>query len=203
MNAALKPSPKPGGKRARTRQLLIDAAIAVVRERGFANLSMEAVAARAGVTRGSIYGNFRDRNDLMLAVAFDRAPPISPGPMPGATLREQMRAMGRAVAEAARKRRPGGVYRAAYLVNVLSDDKLRRRVVARDREFCRLAVEGWEKYSKPAEPLPMSPERLVRIIGALTDGLLIAHWQSPDDFDETLIVAAFEALAGPMQSKLK
>jgi AcrR family transcriptional regulator len=199
MKAALKAPPKPGGKRARTRQLLIDAAVAVVRERGFANLSMEAVAARAGVSRGSIYGNFRDRNDLMLAVAFDRAPPISPGPMPGATLREQMRAMGRAVAEAARKRRPAGVHRAAYLVNVLSDENLRRRLVARDREFCRLAVEGWEKLSKPADPLPMPPEQLVRIIGALTDGLLIAHWQSPEDFDEALIVSAFEALAGPTE----
>jgi hypothetical protein len=135
----------------------------------------------------------------MLAVAFDRAPPISPGPMPGATLREQMRAMGRAVAEAARKRRPAGVHRAAYLVNVLSDENLRRRLVARDREFCRLAVEGWEKLSKPADPLPMPPEQLVRIIGALTDGLLIAHWQSPEDFDEALIVSAFEALAGPTE----
>jgi AcrR family transcriptional regulator len=201
MKTALKPAPKPGGKRARTRQLLIDAAIAVVREQGFANLSMEAVAARAGVSRGSIYGNFRDRNELMMAVALDRAPPISPGPMPGLTLREQMRAMGRAVAEAARKRRPAGVHRAAYLVNVLSDESLRRRVVARDRKFCALAVEGWEKFSKPAEPLPMATAQLVRIIGALTDGLLIAHWQNPEDFDEALIVSAFEALAGPTKSK--
>jgi len=62
-------------------------------------------------------------------------------------------------------------------------------------------ISGWEKFSKPAEPLPMPMQQLVRIIGALTDGLLIAHWQSPEDFDEALIVSAFEALAGPTKSK--
>jgi|SRR5579872_1934429 len=186
---------KPGSKRARTRQALIDAAVALVREQGYAKLSMEAVAARAGVSRGSIYGNFRDRNDLMMAVALDRSPPITTEAMPGATLREQMRAMGHAVAEAARKRRPTGVHRAAYLMNVLSDETLRRRVVAQDREIRRRIVEGWQT-AKPAEPLPMPMDQFVRVASALTDGLLIAHFQNPEDYDEALIVAAYEALAG-------
>lgn len=197
MVSAPKKPVKPGGKRARTRQALIDAAVALVREQGFANVTMEAVAARAGVSRGSIYGNFRDRNDLLMAVARDRAPPITPGLMPGATLREQMRAMGRAVSEAARERRPAGVHRAAYLMNVLSDETLRRRVVAEGREIRRRVVEGWERMGRPADPLPMPTDQFVRVIGALTDGLLIAHFQNPEDFDEALIVSAFEALAGP------
>jgi len=195
--------PKAGGKRARTRQALIDAAIALVREQGFNNISMEAVAARAGVSRGSIYGNFRDRNDLLMAVALDRAPPITTGPMPGATLREQMRAMGRAVAAAARKRRPAGVHRAAYLVNVLSDENLRQRVAARDDEVRRIVVEGWQKMSKPADPLPMPADQFVRVASALTEGLLIAHFQNPEAYDEALIVSAFEALAGPPEPRAR
>lgn len=197
MESALKEPAKAGGKRARTRQALIDAAVALVREQGFANVSMEAVAARAGVSRGSIYGNFRDRNDLLMAVARDRSPPINPGLMPGLTVREQMRAMGKAVAKAARERRPAGVHRAAYLMNVLSDETLRLRVAAEGREIRRQVVEGWGKLGKPSDPLPMPMDQFVRIIGALTDGLLIAHFQSPEDFDEALIVSAFEALAGP------
>lgn len=196
MESATTEPVRAGGKRARTRQALIDAAVALVREQGFANVSMEAVAARAGVSRGSIYGNFRDRNDLLMAVARDRAPPITPGLMPGATFREQMRAMGRAVAKAARERRPAGVHRAAYLMNVLSDETLRRRVAAQDREIRRQVVEGWGRMGKPSDPLPMPMDQLVRVIGALTDGLLIAHFQNPEDFDEALIVAAYEALAG-------
>lgn len=201
MESALTASPKASGKRARTRKALIEAAAAVAREHGFANVSMEAVAARAGVSRGSIYGNFRDRNDLLVAVALDRAPPISPGPMPGATVREQLRAMGRAVAQAARQRRPDGAYRAAYLMNVLSDEALRRRVVAQDREIRRRVIEIWEKMSYAAELLPMPTDQFLRVVGALTDGLLIAHWQSPEDFDEALIVSAFEALAGPAEPR--
>ena len=199
MEVAQKASAKAGGKRARTRQALIDAAVALVREQGFANVSMEAVAARAGVSRGSIYGNFRDRNDLMMAIARDRSPPINPGLMPGWTFREQMRAMGQAVAKAARERRPAGVHRAAYLMNVLSDETLRRRVAAEGREIRRQVVEGWERLGKPADPLPMPMDQFVRIIAALTDGLLIAHFQNPEDFDEALIVSAFEALAGPAE----
>jgi AcrR family transcriptional regulator len=201
MESALKAPAKASGKRARTRKALIHAALAVVREQGFANVTMEAVAARAGVSRGSIYGNFRDRNDLLVAVALDRAPPISPGHMPGATVREQLRAMGRAVAEAARKRRPDGVYRAAYLVNVLADETLRRRVVAQDREIRRRVLEIWQTMPYPAESLPLPADQFLRIIGALTDGLLIAHWQSPEDFDEALIVTAYEALAGPPEPR--
>ena len=47
--------------------------------------------------------------------------------------------------------------------------------------------------------LPMPMDQFVRIIAALTDGLLIAHFQNPEDFDEALIVSAFEALAGPAE----
>jgi AcrR family transcriptional regulator len=41
---------------------------------------LEAVATRAGVSRGSIYGNFRDRNDLIAAVGAERAPRVFPAP---------------------------------------------------------------------------------------------------------------------------
>src|SRR5688572_18291473 len=95
----------PQGKRARTRKMLIEAASAIIREKGYAQVSMEAVAARAGVSRGSIYGNFRDRNDLIAAVGAERAPRVFPAPTPGADLRTQLRAVGKSIAEAARKHR--------------------------------------------------------------------------------------------------
>ena len=62
-------SPKPprGDKRDRTRAKLIAATLAVIGEAGFAGASLEAIARRAGVTRGSIYSNFAGRDALMLA----------------------------------------------------------------------------------------------------------------------------------------
>src|SRR5947209_16443401 len=52
--------PRPyGDKRARTRERLIDAAAAVIPERGLEAASIEEICARAGLSRGAFYGNFR------------------------------------------------------------------------------------------------------------------------------------------------
>lgn len=55
------------------REQLADAAMAVIAEQGFADFSLDGVAARAGVTRNLLYHYFpRGRIDLFLA-ALDRA----------------------------------------------------------------------------------------------------------------------------------
>jgi AcrR family transcriptional regulator len=183
-----------GDKRSRTREALIEAAVAVVRQQGYAQTSLDDIAAYAGMTRGSIYGNFKDRNDLFAAVAIARSPPIIPRPMPGTTFKAQMRAMGKAVARAARERRPDGAHRAAFQLHVLSDESMRRRLEAQNNNIRRRILTAW-KSALPVDPLPMPPERLIKVISALTDGLLTAHFQSPEQFNETVIVSAFEALA--------
>ena len=53
---------------ARARKMLLDSAIELVYEQGFAALRMSDVAARAGMTRGAIQHHFEGRDDLMLAV---------------------------------------------------------------------------------------------------------------------------------------
>ena len=57
-------------RRAATRRRLLDAAIAVVAERGFHAASVDAIAAEAGYSVGAIYSNFGGKDDLFLAV-FD------------------------------------------------------------------------------------------------------------------------------------
>ena len=58
-----------GDKRERTRGRLLDSAVEVIREKGFYGTTLEEVARRAGMTRGAIYGNFKDKDELFLAVA--------------------------------------------------------------------------------------------------------------------------------------
>lgn len=186
----------PQGKRARTRRRLIDAASAIIREKGYAHVSMEAVAARAGVSRGSIYGNFRDRNDLIAAVGAERAPRVFPAPTPGADLRTQLRAVGKTVAEAARRHRADTIYWSAYMTYVQSDDELKRRAAEQGRMVRKMMVDAWSA-ALPPEVTPMPVDTLVKILTTLTTGLIMAHSMSPDDFGDDVIIAAFEALAGP------
>ena len=198
-----KTSPAPGphsagpaaGKRARTRRALIDAASALIREKGFANVSMEDVAARAGVSRGSIYGNFSDRNELIGAVAALRTPQIMPTPTAGASLGEQLTAMGRAVARAAALHRHDTVYWAAFMLHVLSDETMLRGSEARNRAARQEMIEAW-RAALPEDQLPMPVETFVKVLTTLTTGLVMAHSMSPADFGEEVIVAAFEGLAG-------
>jgi AcrR family transcriptional regulator len=189
----------PGGKRARTRKLLIETAAALIREKGFSNVSMEDVAKKAGVSRGSIYGNFRDGNDLFAAVAMYRMPRISPAPQTGTTLREQLRALGKAVAKAANENRHSTIYWAAYMQHALSDKELLRRADVQGREIRKQIAQEWSKVLPP-NSLSLSIETFVKVISALTSSLIMAHSMSPSDYDEEVIVAAFEALAGSSSS---
>ena len=55
----------------KTRAALVSAARALFAEKGFAATGTEEVVARAGVSRGALYHQFRDKSDLFLAVFED------------------------------------------------------------------------------------------------------------------------------------
>src|ERR1700759_2176712 len=89
-----------GDKRDRTRAALLEAARGLVREKGYARTTLEEVAARAGMTTGAIYGNFRNREELFIELGQAYWPPIKPKVPAGATFGEAMRAMATALIEA-------------------------------------------------------------------------------------------------------
>ena len=54
-----------------TRRKLLDAAIAIIRERGYAATSVDELCARAGVTKGAFFHHFRSKDSLAVAAAND------------------------------------------------------------------------------------------------------------------------------------
>ena len=58
----------PNGKKARTQAKLIEAAYQEIVEKGFAAASLDSIARRAGMTKGAIYSNYRDKAQLLMAV---------------------------------------------------------------------------------------------------------------------------------------
>src|SRR4051812_29933624 len=81
-----------GDKRERTRAALLQAARALIRERGFERTTLEKVAERAGMTTGAIYGNFKNRDELFIELGHAYWAPIAPKIPPGATFAEAMHA---------------------------------------------------------------------------------------------------------------
>jgi len=74
-----------GDKRDRTRAALLEAARQLVREKGHERTTLEEVAARAGMTTGAIYGNFKNRDELFIALGHSYWPPVKPDVAAGAT----------------------------------------------------------------------------------------------------------------------
>lgn len=54
------------------RERLLDAALAELYEHGYAGTSLQAIARRAGLTKGAIYWSFRDKRDLFLNLVEER-----------------------------------------------------------------------------------------------------------------------------------
>ncbi|MFI5936512.1 TetR/AcrR family transcriptional regulator [Actinoplanes sp. NPDC051494] len=57
-----------------TRDVIIDAAAAVIRDRGLAAATTRQIAARAGFSEATLYKHFADKVELMLAVLQERSP---------------------------------------------------------------------------------------------------------------------------------
>jgi len=61
--------PRPGGVRARTRALILDAAVRVFARKGAGAAAIHEIAAEAGVANGTFYNYFRTREDLLEATS--------------------------------------------------------------------------------------------------------------------------------------
>lgn len=60
--------PTQADRRARSRSALLESAAKGLSRYGYANLNLERVASEAGYTRGALYHQFKDKEDLVLAV---------------------------------------------------------------------------------------------------------------------------------------
>jgi AcrR family transcriptional regulator len=179
-----------GDKRDRTR----------VREKGYARTTLEEVAARAGMTTGAIYGNFRNREDLFIALGDTYWPPIKPQVAPGATFAEAMRAMAAATIEALPDRSVVAQGRLTGIAYTLEHPELQQRV----HEFTAASYEfgaAWLETLADGHKLPMPKDTLVRVIHALIEGLVLQRLLTPELFPDDVIYAAFDALAAAQHAR--
>lgn len=182
-----------GDKRDRTRAALLEAARALVRDKGYANTTLAEIAERAGMTTGAIYGNFRNREDLFVALGEAYWTPVRPRVKPGATFAEAMQAMGQATLDAIPERTAAAVGRLTGMAHVLTSEELRERV--REVTAADYALGALWLRSFDERELPMPAEQLVCVIHALIEGLVFQRIQTPDLVPDEAILGAFRALA--------
>lgn len=183
-----------GDKRDRTRAKLLEAARSLIREKGHEHITLEDIAERAGMTTGSIYGNFKNRDDLFIALGQTYWPPIKPQVSPGAGFPEIMRAIAEATIAAIPDRSAAAVGRLTGLAYALTHEQMRkqvREVTAQSYAF----GEQWLRTVTKEEDLPMPADQLVRVLHAMIEGLVFQRLLTPELVPDEIFRAAFGALA--------
>jgi len=145
------------------------------------------------MTTGAIYGNFKNRDALFIALGQQFWAPVKPDVKPGATFAEAMRALARATLAAVEDRRPAAVGRLTGLAYTLKTPRLRSEVHAITKSSYEVGAE-WLRTFDESE-LPMPADVLVRVLHALIEGLVLQRILTPDLCPDKVFYEAFAALA--------
>jgi len=162
----------------------------VIREKGYGRTTLEEVAARAGMTTGAIYGNFRNRAELFIALAEAYWPPIRPRVARDASTSDAMRALATATIDALPERAMTAVGRLSGLAYSLEHPELRQQVQDVTAAYFELGA-AWLESLTDSENLPMPAEHLVRVVHALIEGLVLQRLLTPDLYPDEVFYAAF------------
>jgi AcrR family transcriptional regulator len=200
-------------RREETREQLLVAAGRVFAKRGFHGTSLDAVAEEAGFSRGAVYYNFADKEELFLELLDRRCAERAQD------LRELFAGEEDDVATTSRQAQVAAQqaldamtgdpeWRALYLeflAQAARDPGFRRRFSKRTSEMRGALEEIVVERTRPvADSLGMEPEHLAVVIDALGDGLWAQHMLHgeravpPDLFSKALalLVDGIAARAG-------
>ena len=165
-------------KAERTRQFIIEQTAPVFNKQGYAGTSLNDLTAATGLTKGAIYGNFENKEEVALA-AFDYnlglvQDALRTGTLSGSTVREQLLAMPRFYREAyPRLRQRGGcpILNAAVECDDAPPAALLQRVQDSLAKWHRNLVRLIEKGQQNGEIKPTADaSRYANLFISLTEG---------------------------------
>ncbi|MGH7022932.1 MAG: TetR/AcrR family transcriptional regulator [Caulobacteraceae bacterium] len=192
---AISAEPALSRTRARSRAALIEAAMALIAEKGFRGATLDEIAARAGRSKGAIYSNFSSKDELFLAVVASKRLVVAPRLAPGMSLREVLSAIGEAVVAL----RPAMIANAAFLAEfklyALTHPEAHDQIAATYAAPLRALGEAFAGHFEKEHP-PLPTDQLPVVIQALALGFMEQSFLAPGSVSDALIVQTFEALAG-------
>jgi AcrR family transcriptional regulator len=188
----------------RTRAALLDAAGEVFAERGFQGASVEAIAERAGFSRGAFYSNFSSKDELFAELLQDRVYDVYRA-MASASATAERQPSARESGEllAALQADPHGRWMFRLWLELLAhagrDEAARRRAAAFWDRTRALTAEAIARAFREAgvEP-PSPPERLASAAIAMDIGLALQHFVDPEGAPLDLYPEIWDAVFGSL-----
>lgn len=189
-------------QRARTREGLLDAAVRVVLEMGYAHCSLAAVAAEAGTTTGALQHHFGSRAELIESVLIERLFPVArSAPLPSQ--------VGRPLGERCRSvvdllwrdvyGRPSYPATWDIVLGARRDPDLRERI----RRFQRESAEvGLDAFRAALDGLGFSRRELADIQVLVCTNLRGLALFRPFDYEERFLSGQVKSLARVLEHDL-
>ena len=178
-------------KKAQTRERLLEAARTVFARRGFASSSLDEVAEEAGLTKGAVYSNFANKEDLVLAVLEEsfnrRMDDIVSRVDSDAPLEEQARLGGALFMAISEEERWLDLLSLDFFTYAARNPEFSARLAARHREsLAAIADVIIESSTDGGWPLPLPAEKLALVVNALGSGLSMEQLVDPEAVPDEL-----------------
>ena len=177
-------------KKAQTRARLLDAAAVVFARRGFVAASLDEVAEEAGLTKGAIYSNFENKDDLFNAVVDERLYrrfDAIPEAVEAGTLAERADEGGRMYMAAVEEERTLLLLDFERAIHQARNPDQRGRFVARDQEMrAALAQDIADEAEAAGIELPMPPEELLVAFFSIGSGIALRRLTEPESVPDDL-----------------
>jgi len=192
---------RPG--RAAVRRRLLDAALEVFAERGYASANLDQVAAAAGLTKGAIYSNFASKDELFFAMMHDQAlnrveaVRAAVEADPRAPRGEQsLHDIGRLLTAAFTEQREWQLVFLDFWRRAIQDDAVRAQFVTQRRALRAAIADRVEQVLGRAPGLgELTVDDVVTVVLALSNGLAIEQYADPEVVSDDLFGRILAQLA--------
>jgi AcrR family transcriptional regulator len=191
VNRARRPTPsthrdgRQAELRGTARQRVLEAAADEFVERGYAGASLQAIAKRAGLTRGAVYWNFKNKQELFLTLLDERIDEPARELMQLTETASADEATAAAVSDGLARlisdQAPLVMLLFEHWAAAARDPKLRRAFNARQRNLRDTLAHALKaRHSTTGVPLTYPPERLAAAVLALAYGSAMNKLVDPD-----------------------
>jgi AcrR family transcriptional regulator len=178
-------------QQAETRRRVLAAADRVFTERGFHAARLEEIAAHAGYTRGAVYSNFKNKDELALAIIEERIAKskalleeLAATQAPDV---EGAHAVGEAFSKLFVEPNPWAPLFLEFVTHASRHPELAERLRAPYQDLADAITKALEAASEQAGmALPAASQRLARIMLAATNGSDVERIIDPGRIDGTL-----------------
>jgi AcrR family transcriptional regulator len=188
-------------KKAATRKKLLEAAATLVAKQGALAASLDAIAQKAGLTKGAVYSNFTSKEDLLFALADHAALTINADDLFADDARpvgETLEVLGARMAKELRAASARTWLLTHEILNFALRNTKARREIAESWRASNRATGAWIERSAVAhgESLTLTGEEIAVVVEALGLGLAQVRAIDPQSVPDQLFPKAFRLLAG-------